>query len=509
MKKLFGILLGFLIILIQVGCTGTSEKGVPVSGIYEVQVSLEGGSGRASVEPDSILTVTDEGMTVKVTWSSANYDYMVVDGNKYLPINTSGNSVFEIPVPALDEGFTVVGDTVAMSTPHEIEYILTVSLAGDENALSKDLDKTLDDDEVSLKSSDTNKDNNNLAKWISDNLGEKEEYELEYAKCFKIDKYKDEVYIITIDNSSTYLVTSQVEEYKDKLIDGLDVIPISPQDIYVVGSGSMDFFVALDALDRVSYSSLEKNSWHLDEVSAAMNAGDILYAGKYSAPDFELLVSRGCDLVVENTMISHKPEILLQLQNLGFSTIVDFSSYEDTALGRMEWIKLYGLLTGRLSEAEQIFEVQRDKILKAKLLTDGQPVSASFFSITTAGTVSVRKSNDYITDVIAMAGGEYGLKNAVDEGSGSMVIQMESFYEAAKDCDIMIYNSTIEGEISSKEDLAAKCPLIEKCKAYNDDRIYCTTASFYQAVMELGDITLDIRRAIDGEEPIKYLVKVQ
>lgn len=99
----------------------------PADGSYTCEVTLEGGSGRATVDSPATLTVADGKMTATIAWSSPNYDYMVVDGEKYLPTNTEGNSTFEIPVSALGVPLSVVADTVAMSTPHEIEYTLTCS----------------------------------------------------------------------------------------------------------------------------------------------------------------------------------------------------------------------------------------------------------------------------------------------------------------------------------------------------------------------------------------------
>ena len=118
---------------------GTSEEvygyDIPVTaldedadGEYTVSVALEGGSGRATVDSPATLTVADGKMTATIAWSSPNYDYMIVDGEKYLPTNTEGNSTFEIPVAALGTPLAVTADTVAMSTPHEIEYTLTFTL---------------------------------------------------------------------------------------------------------------------------------------------------------------------------------------------------------------------------------------------------------------------------------------------------------------------------------------------------------------------------------------------
>lgn len=102
---------------------------IPADGSYTCAVTLEGGSGRATVESPAALTVADGILTATIVWSSPNYDYMLVDGEKYLPVNTDGNSTFEIPVAALDTALAVTADTVAMSTPHEIDYTLTFDSA--------------------------------------------------------------------------------------------------------------------------------------------------------------------------------------------------------------------------------------------------------------------------------------------------------------------------------------------------------------------------------------------
>ena len=106
-----------------------AEAETPADGTYTCDVTLEGGSGKATVESPAALTVADGKMTATIVWSSPNYDYMLVDGEKYLPTNTEGNSTFEIPVSALDTALDVTADTVAMSTPHEIEYTLTFDSA--------------------------------------------------------------------------------------------------------------------------------------------------------------------------------------------------------------------------------------------------------------------------------------------------------------------------------------------------------------------------------------------
>ena len=104
---------------------GTFDLSTVEDGSYTIELTMEGGSGRASIQSPAQITVADGAVTATLEWSSPNYDYMLVNGEKYLPVNTEGNSVFEVPVEALDAPLSMIGDTVAMSTPHEVEYTVT------------------------------------------------------------------------------------------------------------------------------------------------------------------------------------------------------------------------------------------------------------------------------------------------------------------------------------------------------------------------------------------------
>jgi len=409
----------------------------------------------------------------------------------------------------LNEGFAVIGDTVAMSTPHEIEYILTVYWG-------EGLQDNNTSNQVESNITETSNNTTDINSWIEANFTGKESYNLEYATQFSIDMYDEGYSVVKVQNTNYYLVVPDNKPVPDSVPDELKIINSNPKNIYVVGTASMDFFVASDSLDKVKFSSLKADDWYLDSVKNAMQSGSIIYAGKYSAPDFELLISKECDLVVENTMITHKPEIMLQLENLGLPVFIDYSSYEESVLGRMEWIKLYGLITNNLNEAESAFNTQKESIVGIQSSDNysneelDKPITVGFFAVTTAGTITIRKSNDYLVDIIELAGGTYGFDSVSgEEGSGTTTIQMEAFYEAALDCDYLIYNSTIQGEIETKEDLLNKCSLLSNCNAFKNDKIFCTRASFYQSVMELGDVTEDVNKMLGGEDDLTYFFRIQ
>lgn len=97
-------------------------------GNYTIELTFEGGSGKAEILSPASLSVSENNITAEVQWNSPNYDYMIVNEEKYLPVNSEGNSVFEIPVLTFDKPMEVIGDTVAMSRPHEVEYTLIFHL---------------------------------------------------------------------------------------------------------------------------------------------------------------------------------------------------------------------------------------------------------------------------------------------------------------------------------------------------------------------------------------------
>lgn len=128
MRKIFAFLIA-VICCLSMWCYVPAAQSLTLdkeNGEYSIQVDLEGGSGKASVTSPTLITVKDGEVTANIQWSSSNYDYMIVDGEKYLPVNDEGtNSEFQIPVSVMDEAMPVIADTTAMGTPHEINYTLT------------------------------------------------------------------------------------------------------------------------------------------------------------------------------------------------------------------------------------------------------------------------------------------------------------------------------------------------------------------------------------------------
>lgn len=351
---------------------------------------------------------------------------------------------------------------------------------------------------------------------ISEQLTFDQSETLAYAHKFSIDDYNDGYALVTITDGSRYLVVPDGKEAPDDLASDIVVIQKPVKNIYIAASAVMDMFVSLDALDDIRFSSLKADGWYIDAAKEAMENGDILYAGKYSTPDYEQIVQENCGLAIENTMILHTPEVKEQLEKFGIHVLVDYSSYETEPLGRTEWVKLYGLLTGHEEEADAAFEKEQAAFEEVKNNVsdsdDQETKTVAFFYITSNGQANVRKSADYLPKMIEMAGGKYVFDDLGDEedATSTMSMQMEEFYAGAKDADYIIYNSTIEGELDSVDDLLAKSPLFEKFKAVQEGHVYCTSRNLYQSTMELGTITSDIHRMLIGDdEDLTYLYQLK
>ena len=336
--------------------------------------------------------------------------------------------------------------------------------------------------------------------------------ELKYAKQFTIEDYGNGLQLITIAQDRQYLLVPEGAQAPAGVPEEVTVLQQPIQNIYLTATAAMDLFRALDGLDAIRLSGTKESGWYLPEAQQAMEAGNILYAGKYSAPDYELILAQQCGLAVESTMIYHNPEVKEQLESLGIPVLVDYSSYESDPLGRMEWIKLYGALLGKEEEAARIFD-EEVAAVQPVLNQTNTGKTVAFFYITNTGTVNVRKSGDYIAQLIRMAGGVYVPDNQNGDEKNAlstMNIDMESFYAAAHDADVLIYNSTIDGELASLDELLKKSELLADFKAVQNGNVWCTGKNMFQSSMSLGRMIQEINAVLTQQAPdgLTYLYRL-
>ena len=338
--------------------------------------------------------------------------------------------------------------------------------------------------------------------------------ELQYADQFAVDYYEGVYALITIAGGERFLLVPEDKEAPEGLDADISVIQKPVQNIYLVATSAMDLFCALDGLDSISLSGTNADGWYIDKAKKAMEDGDIAFAGKYSAPDYELILSKNCDLAIESTMIYHQPEVQEKLEKFGIPVLVEHSSYESHPLGRTEWIKLYGVLLGKEDQAQKIFQEQVDK-LKSVEDSENTGKTVAFFYINSMGAANVRKSNDYVSKMIELAGGEYIFHDPAEDDNAlsTMNMQMEEFYAKAKDADYIIYNSTIDGELDSIDELLAKSSLLADFKAVKDGNVWCTGQNLFQETMGLATMIEDIHTMLTSDDPkldsLTYMKKLK
>ncbi len=334
---------------------------------------------------------------------------------------------------------------------------------------------------------------------------------LDYATQFSVSFAGDDYKRITIGQDQEFLLVAEGAAVPSGVPEGVTILQQPLDEIYLVASAAMDSFAQLDAVDSIRFSGRKESDWYIEQAKEAMSAGDMLYAGKYSEPDYELILSQGCDLVLENTMIYHSPEVIEQFETLGIPVLVEMSSYESEPFGRMEWIKLYGALVGKEDEATALFEEKMDSVSG---ILDAEPTgkAVTFFYVTSNGAVNVRKSTDYVAKSIAMAGGEYVSFDSTEEenAQSTVTIQMEAFYSGAHDADVLIYNSIIDGGLTTIDELLALEPLLGDFKAVQSGDVWCLTKDFYQESLELSDLVVDLHTVLSGADtPLRFLTKLQ
>ena len=339
---------------------------------------------------------------------------------------------------------------------------------------------------------------------ISETLTYEHSMELEYAEGFAVDYYQGGYALISVTDGERYFIIPEGKEVPKDLKEDIVVLKQPLENIYLVASAVMDMVCELDAIGSLRFSGQKADGWCIEEAREEMEKGNLLYAGKYNMPDYELIVSEGCSLAIQNNMISHAPEVIEKLESFGIPVLIDFSSYENHPLGRVEWIKMYGVLLNKEEAAMAAFDEQCERMERIeKDKASGKTVA--FFFITTNGMVNVRTSSDYVPKMIELAGGKYIFEDLGEKESNrsSVTMQMEEFYYTAKDADYLIYNSTIDGELLTIEELLQKEEMLKDFKAVQEGNVWCTTRDLYQQSMSIGGMIEDIHHMLSGDADVQ------
>lgn len=338
---------------------------------------------------------------------------------------------------------------------------------------------------------------------------------LDFATQFQIDYFEEGYALLTIEESGKYLVVPEKKEIPDNLESDIVVLRQPIVNGYLSATAAMDLIREIDCISCLSFVGTNRDGWYIDEAKAAFDDGTLQYAGKYNAPDIEKLVAGRCDIAIESTMIYHSPEIKEQLEQMEIPVFVERSSYESHPLGRLEWIKVYGLLFDKMDAATSYFnsQVEKQSTIDASVSYDK---SIAFFYVTNNGSVSVKKSDDYVSKMIQLAGGNivaFDTPKEEENAMSSMTIQMEAFYAAARDADYFVYNSSIDENMTTIKQLIDKNPLFSDFKAVKENHVWCTGKNMFQESTGIGDMILDFNKILANpdisDDALTYLHRVR
>ena len=324
---------------------------------------------------------------------------------------------------------------------------------------------------------------------------------------------------------------------------------------YVAASAVMASLCDLGAVSQIRFSGLREEGWYVDEARTAMKKGSMLFAGKYSEPDYETLLREGCDLALESTMIYRSPEVIEKLSALGIPVYIDYSSYEPHVLGRLEWIRVYGALFGHEEKAQQWYASERDRIraIQKDAETSSGEASQSgksteksetktsrnskneassigsssgsagtdttadlrptvvYFYVNSSGQIQVRQPHDYIPELLELAGARYLAPDMSSLGGSrksNVTVSLEDFYSSCRDADYLIYSATLDRPLSSIQELLGKNALFADFKAVKEGHVYTTDKDFYQLSDRMADFAEDVHRMLQGQGDMHFLKQV-
>lgn len=335
--------------------------------------------------------------------------------------------------------------------------------------------------------------------------------EMEYAECFKIYHYEDGYSVIRVYDGRDYILIPEGGEIPSDLPSDVTIMQKPLDHIYIQATSSMCFFASLDAVDHLRLSGTQMNGWYVDEAVEAMEQGELIFAGKYSEPDYELLISESCDLALESTMLLHNPEVLEKLEEMNIPVFIERSTYENHPLGRIEWVKVIGELVDEQEAAQAMFDVQKGYVESLEDFENTEKTVA-FFYVNDNGIVVTRKSSDYLPTMIELAGGRYCFEDLgdPDKATSGVNMTMEEFYASTKDVDYLIYNASIAEPLESVDDLIEINSLFADYKAVKEGNVWTTGKSMHQASDTLGEMILDIHTMLtdDSAEELTYMKRL-
>lgn len=335
--------------------------------------------------------------------------------------------------------------------------------------------------------------------------------ELEYATQFRVDYCEGGYNLITNSDGARFLTIPEGAAAPEGIDEDIVLLQMPLDNLLISSTPTTSLINAIGALDSVTMTTQDYDGWYIDDVKAAMDAGKLTYIGTYKEPDFELLASNKPSFSVFSTMLDSVPDVAEKLTELGIPYMRDTSTYETHPLGRMEWVKLYGVLLGKEEAAQVHFEAQKAMVDSISAESTGKTVA--MFYITSKGDLYTRNAGDYMVKMLELAGGVYVLPELNPEKSGTQKISAEDFFMTASDADYIIYIWSMGGKPETMAQFLERSVILEDFKAVKEGNVWFTTPDYFQINDTLGAMILDINKMLTNEDDsvtaFTYLFKLQ
>ena len=333
--------------------------------------------------------------------------------------------------------------------------------------------------------------------------------ELQYAKGFSVDYYKGGYKLISIIDGTKLLIVPEGMSVPEDTEDDTIVLQQPVENILVSSTPTTSLINAVGALDAISLTTYDMDSWYIDSVKEALENGSMQYIGNYNEPDYEMITASGTDFAIFSAMLTE--DVAAQLEQLGVRVMLDRAAEEEHPLARVEWMKLYGAMFNLEEKAEELVNEQIAYVdeIASKEATGK---SVAIFYITSKGALYARNADDYMAKMVDLAGGEYILSDVGVGESGTINMEMEAFYDAAKDADYIIYIWSLGGRPETLADFLERSEILADMKAVQEGNVWCTTPDFFQISNTLGSMINDMNLMLNADETtdtLTYLFKLQ
>ncbi|MDO5726186.1 MAG: ABC transporter substrate-binding protein [Tissierellia bacterium] len=324
------------------------------------------------------------------------------------------------------------------------------------------------------------------------------EIELKYAKSFKLENLSQGVIKFTdVEDRVVYMVPEGVElENKD-----LNTLKVPVNNIAIFSTVDATTLRPIDELDKIVAVTTKLESWRIPEVKERMEQGEIQFLGSKNAIDYELLESVAPDVVMftyEN--LDRTPIIIGQLNDLGINWVGVSNHMEDDPRARLEWVKLSGVLTGKLEEAEKYFDEQVAKISAVEEKIKGETNRPTFASVFMSKDIFyVRNAGDYNVKMLELAGGDYIFKDLNPDKNGNTKMNAEEFYKGAKPAEFILYDAAGAPSIQSTQQLVEYADFLEDLEAIKANKVWATKRHYYQSADKVADMIEELHLILQSE----------